>query len=89
MKTHYIVRITVCCLLSVMMASCSEYRPTTSHFGHGNYRCYYHDVRTGQFFKGVADEEHEAVRFAKNACLQAPPKDLDHQYCQFAECLFK
>ena len=89
MKTTGMVKMSLCCLLAVMVTSCNEYKPPASHFGTGTHRCFYHDVRNGQFYKGVADEENDAIRAAKNACLNAPPKDLDHQYCEFAECVFK
>lgn len=93
MKTQGIVRNTTRALGLLMLvlglSCCETYRPVTSHFGHGFYRCYYQNTRTGQFYKGVDDNEKHAMRTAKGACTKAATSDKDKARCLFAECLFK
>jgi len=89
MKTGCFLRIGLCCLFGLIVTSCNEYQPPKSRFGTGRYQCYYQDDRHGKFFQGVDDDENVAVRLARKSCLHAKPKDLDHVYCEFAECVFK
>lgn len=89
MKTGNVIKFSLGCLIGLSLVGCSEYKEPVSHFAHGTHRCFYHDVRTGQFFKGVGESEKEARYAARNACIKKPPADLEHQYCEFAECLFK
>lgn len=89
MKIASIVKIGLCCVLGATLVSCAEYQGSTSQYGTGRYYCYYHDERNGQFYEGVDDQQDQAVRNARNHCLNAPPKDLDHQFCKFADCVFK
>lgn len=89
MKITWMVRFSTLCLLIITVAACHEYLPPVSHFGTGRHFCYYRDERNGHFFKGVADTEKESQLMAKNACQDEPPKDLNHQYCEFVDCVFK
>lgn len=93
MKTRKIVRTMSRAILflamSMVLTHCEHDRPVTSHFGHGFYRCYYHNMRTGQFYKGIADQEKYAMRHAKKVCVKAARDHEDRARCLFAECLFK
>ena len=93
MNTQGIVRNTARALGLLMLvlglSCCETYRPVTSHFGHGFYRCYYQNTRTGQFYKGVDDTEKHATRSARAACTKAAVDENDMARCLFAECLFK
>ncbi len=76
-------------MLMFGLSSCETYRPVTSQFGHGFYRCYYQNTRTGQFYKGIDDKEKYAIRAARHACAKAAVDENDMARCLFAECLFK
>lgn len=89
MKIAWHVKSSVIGLLGLLLVGCHEYQPPTSHFGTGQYYCFYHDTRTGQFYKGIADDKDDAIMLAKNKCRKTPPKDLNHRYCQFSDCVFR
>ncbi len=89
MKITGIVKMSVCGLLGMVLTGCHEYQPPTSQFGTGRFFCYFQDDRTGHMYEGIADDQNDSVLMAKNACLNWPPKDLDHLHCQFKECVFK
>jgi hypothetical protein len=92
MKTGMCVKMGACGLFCIMMAGCSDYSnftPPTSHYVSGKYACYYHDVRNGQLYKGVDNDKNTAARAARYACINRPPKDVTHEHCQFAVCIFK
>lgn len=89
MKIVSMVKMGAYFLVAVIIVGCHEYTPPTSHYGTGRYRCFYHDARNGQLYRGIADSQDDAILAAKNACRNAPPKDIDHKYCHFGECIFK
>lgn len=89
MKSQGIVSAVVLVAMSMSLTCCEEYKPVTSHFGHGFYQCYYQNTRTGQFYKGMDDTEKYATRAARRACSKAAIDHNDKARCQFAECLFK
>ena len=89
MKTALGLKIGVCCLLGAILVSCKEYEPPTSHFGTGEHHCYYQNVHTGEFYRGVADKEKRAIRHAHGVCKKAAADDKDKANCSFAECRFK
>ncbi|OGT42198.1 MAG: hypothetical protein A3F13_02050 [Gammaproteobacteria bacterium RIFCSPHIGHO2_12_FULL_40_19] len=89
MKTASLLKISICCLLGVILVACKEYEPPTSHFGTGTHRCYYQNERTGQFHPGIADKKEYAVRYARTTCKKAAAYDKDKENCSFAECRFK
>lgn len=89
MKTASRLKISVCCLLGVILVGCKEYEPPTSHFGTGQHRCYYQNVRTAAFYLGVADKQTQAIRYAYAACKKAAINDNDKRHCSLAECRFK
>lgn len=88
MKNANKVKICACFLLCVSLAGCKEYEPPTSHYGTGKFHCYYHDVRNGQIYSGVSREEKKAATEARQSCVNKT-SDLDHQHCEYAECVFK
>lgn len=63
------------------------YTPTTSHFGHGEYRCYYLNIHTKKFYEGIDDKKHEAEQKAHDACK--PSIITDRLDCELADCRFK
>ena len=93
MKSHGVVSNTLrwIALLSgvSVLNACESYKPVTSQLGHGFYRCYYQNTRTGQFYKGMDDNEKDATRAAQHACGKAAVDENDMAKCLFAECVFK
>jgi hypothetical protein len=71
------------------LGGCDSYKLTTSQYGHGFYRCYYQNTRTGVFYKGIDDNEKDATRAAQRACGKAAVDENDMARCLFAECVFK
>lgn len=76
-----------------VLSGCTDYAnhvAPTSHYATGKYTCYYHDVRDGHFYRAIDSDKMTATRAARNNCIQtSSPKDDQHIYCEFAECLFK
>ncbi|EKD92126.1 MAG: hypothetical protein ACD_29C00167G0001 [uncultured bacterium] len=89
MKTRNVLKIASGILACGFLMGCHEHREPLSHLTSGTYRCYYQDERTGRFFQAKGENEHDTMRAAKRICLNEPPKDYDHQFCHFMECIFK
>jgi hypothetical protein len=90
MKFMRTVKISGYCAVIALFAGCHDYQLATSHFGTGRYHCFYHNVQTGHFFKGVADTQKEASAIAQTVCLSSLAKNNQAlTQCQFADCLFK
>lgn len=71
------------------LVGCAELSEKTSHYGHGSYRCYFHNSRTGHIYRGVAAEEKEAARLARFNCRVASSDHIDKMACVFSDCVFK
>ena len=80
MKIQTIVSALVCTGFLIGISGCQGYRPTTSHFGHGTYRCYYQNVQSNKMVEGRADTESQATLIARKSCLGE---------CKFVDCVFK
>lgn len=71
----------------VILDACTDFKPSSSHFGHGQYRCFYQNVQTKKVFDAKAGDQQKAMREAKEACLKG--ENLPAVHCQFSDCLFR
>ncbi|HLD84614.1 MAG TPA: hypothetical protein VI844_02445 [Coxiellaceae bacterium] len=76
-------------LCLVGLSACHEFKASTSHFGHGTYRCYYYHHRLNEFFKGVSTQKMEAMEKAETACVAVDGYHYHEKPCSFADCVFK
>lgn len=73
----------------VGLSACDTFTPSTSHFGHGTYRCYYYQNHLDKFFKGVSTQKSEAMEKAESACVAVEGYHRHEKACSFADCVFK
>ena len=71
------------------ITGCAEIKPTTAHYGHGVYHCYFKNQRTRQFFLASDDTEKEASRVARHECRLQEADHQDSVNCRFVDCVFK
>lgn len=85
MKRRVIVMGLGCFVFSLM--GCQKIDLVTSHFGHGQFRCYYYNDRSHESFIGTSGDKEQAESEARNACLQAGYGG--EKACYMADCHFK
>ena len=86
MKIQGIVNVLLGSVLFIMaMNSWADYEPTTSYYGHGEYTCYYLNVHSKKFYKGVSSRKEKAMQLAKEACKPSAKEDYQTE-CEFADC---
>ncbi|PIZ03418.1 MAG: hypothetical protein COY58_09680 [Gammaproteobacteria bacterium CG_4_10_14_0_8_um_filter_38_16] len=88
MKIQWIVNVLIAMVGLIAITSWADDGLTTSHYGSGEYHCYYLNVRTNQFHEGVASKKEKAMQQAEKACRSSIKKD-DSTACEFAACRFK
>lgn len=74
-------------MLCAGLTGCGEVTQVTSHYGHGQYSCYYHNEATNQSFKEASGKRETAVEKAREACEEA--SGVLKNKCYLAECVFR
>ena len=75
------------CGLLVGLSGCNEVGKVTSHYGHGQYRCYYHNELSNKSFTGKSGDRDKAIALAKEACFDAGQQGK--KQCFLADCIFR